>query len=67
MPEKNYKYSVLADSLRYQDEIVKYIPFDEEVVGMKCFEKLTDAKEFAKGCLEGKYKDVHELKAKDIK
>ena len=46
--EKNYKFSVLEASLRYPDEIVKYMEEDEDVQGMKCFEKFADAKEFAK-------------------
>lgn len=65
--EKNYKFSVLEASLRYPDEIVKYIEEDEDVQGMKCFEKFADAKEFAKECLEEKYKIIHNMKAKDVK
>ena len=65
--EKNFKFSVCSDSLRYGTEIVRYQEADEEVTGMDCFSTFGEAKKFAKECLEQNYQAVQQLKAKDVK
>lgn len=67
MPEKNYKFVVLEPTARETQEIFRYQEDDEEVVGFRCFENFSDAKQFYLECLDEKVTIALKLKQKDVK
>jgi len=61
-----FKFVVLEQTARENQEIFRYQEDDEDVKGFKCFENFTDAKQFYLECLDEKVTKALKLKQKDV-
>lgn len=62
-----YKFVVIEQTAKDNEEIFPYQEDDELVEGFKCFEDFATAKHFYLECLEQKVGKALKLKAKDTK